>query len=87
MEKRGIFFWLKPLLYPSMPINSKVHEIIMIFMCLAYKRSYNCCEIIVAPCKHLYHPFYLANLLKKTTNVVFVGQNTLIKTKKGVRNP
>ncbi len=66
----GLSFWPKPFLHPTMPIDSDVHIIILVFPCLFCKRSFNFYDIIVS-CKHVYHPFCLGKAIKKG-NKLFV---------------
>jgi hypothetical protein len=63
----GICFWLQPLLHPSPPIVDDDH----IGLCYILLQPYGFCkrwfpsfDVVVASCKHTYHPFCRAQLCK-----------------------
>ncbi len=67
LEKgEGISFWVKPFLHPNAhPSYLEVNVVILVTICSLCKRGFNFFDIVMGSCKHVYHPFYLAEVIRR----------------------
>ncbi len=66
MEKGGgISFWPKPFLHPNAhPLYLKVDGVILVIVCSLCNKGFNIFDIAMGSCKHVYHPFYFAKIIR-----------------------
>jgi hypothetical protein len=77
MERgRGSSFWLEPMLHPSCPINfdSNPNFVIVFKPCGFCKNWYNFYDVTLISCKHTYHLFCLAEMLKNDNKCLVCGE-------------
>jgi hypothetical protein len=69
----GTFFWPKPMLHPSFPIEIDSTPFIVLKACGFCKVGYNYHDISVTSCKHTYHFFCLGEMLKIGNKCLICG--------------
>jgi hypothetical protein len=60
----GISFWLQPILHVDVPLKNDGSNVIVIKACGYCNQWYHCGDVALTSCKHTFHPFYLAAMLK-----------------------
>jgi len=66
-QGRGISFWRQPIFHSSPPIIDDDHNGLYYILpqpCGFCKRWFTSFDVVVAFCKHTYHPFCLAQLCR-----------------------
>jgi hypothetical protein len=69
----GIKFWPKPLLHPPSSDILGSNNFFHVRPCGWCRRGYHCFDIAVTSCKHMFHPFCLAEAFRKTSTCMVCG--------------
>ena len=74
MKSTGrVKFLPKLLLHPPLPDILGSDSFLHVRPCGWYRRGYHCFDIDVTSCKHMFHPFCLAEAFRKTSACVVCG--------------
>ncbi len=64
------FIWPKPILHPCMSVSI---YFISLNPCGYCNKGYQCYGIAIPSCKHAFHPFYLAQVVKSSNRCLVCG--------------
>ena len=76
-EGVGVACWPKPSLHPKMP--KEVEGLFELEACSFCNRWYSSFDVVMASCKHFYHPFCIAKLIiLKNCALLVIRPSTLL---------
>lgn len=73
-KKSGFSLWPKAILHPPATEIDCKPQYLIVNRCGWCKRGYHCYDIAVASCKHMFHPYCLGEVFKKSQSCVVCEQ-------------
>jgi hypothetical protein len=70
---KGVSFWPKPILHPSSSTKSKSVSFIVVKPYGFCSKGYHFGDVAIVSCKHIYHPFYLAEAVRNNNKYFICG--------------